>query len=337
MKKTIYIADDIEAMRLMARIFLEKAGYAVEEFPSGDLLLSAFIEKPADLVILDVMMPGPNGFVICKELRKISRVPIIMLTGRSSDLDYVTSRDLGSDDYLLKPVEPNQLIARVNALINRTEKEMDHETIPTFSDDEAAKLKDVMKTYGIVLENMLSQIHEFKAGLESAQMSNPIERFSGRLKTQESIAKKLKKMGAAITAESAQAHLTDIIGIRVISSFTNDIKAIAEHIKFMPGVELLKEKDYVNAPKPSGYRSHHVIISVPVCDGVNAPIPVEFQIRTGAMDFWASLEHKVRYKYNGHVPQHLLNELVICANKINELDERMFLIHDIISLINQKT
>jgi len=92
MSKTrkIYIADDETNIRLGIKTFLENAGYIVEDFENGDLLIEAFSENPADLVILDVMMPGSNGFVVCKELRKLSHVPIIMLTARDSDLDYAT-------------------------------------------------------------------------------------------------------------------------------------------------------------------------------------------------------------------------------------------------------
>jgi len=121
--KRIYIADDETAIRVAIRTFLENAGYVVEDFETGDLLLAAFADKSADLVVLDVMMPGSNGFVICKELRKISRVPIIMLTARDSDLDYATGLDLGSDDYLVKPFSPMALTMRVKAIFRRIEFE----------------------------------------------------------------------------------------------------------------------------------------------------------------------------------------------------------------------
>ena len=119
--KKIYIADDEINIRLGVRTFLENAGYSVEDFENGDLLMKAFLENPADLVILDVMMPGSNGFVICKELRKISRVPIIILTARDSDLDYATGLDLGSDDYLTKPFSSMALVMRVKAIFRRME------------------------------------------------------------------------------------------------------------------------------------------------------------------------------------------------------------------------
>jgi len=119
--KKIYIADDETNIRLGIKTFLEGAGYAVRDFENGDLLLAAFAESPADLVVLDVMMPGSNGFVVCKELRKTSTVPIIMLTARDSDLDYATGLDLGSDDYLTKPFSPMALTMRINAIFRRME------------------------------------------------------------------------------------------------------------------------------------------------------------------------------------------------------------------------
>ena len=121
--KKIYIADDEANIRLGVKTFLENAGYEVEDFETGDSLLAAFTQNPADLIILDVMMPGSNGFVICKEIRKISRVPIIMLTARDSDLDYATGLDLGSDDYLTKPFSPMALTMRVKAIFRRMEFE----------------------------------------------------------------------------------------------------------------------------------------------------------------------------------------------------------------------
>jgi len=120
-KKRIYIADDETNIRLAIKKFLENTGFAVEDFENGDLLMAAFLKSQADLVILDVMMPGSNGFVICKELRKISRVPVIMLTARDSDLDYATGLDLGSDDYLTKPFSPMALIMKIKALFRRME------------------------------------------------------------------------------------------------------------------------------------------------------------------------------------------------------------------------
>jgi len=121
--KLIYIADDESNIRAAIKTFLENAGHVVADFENGDLLLEAFSETSADLVVLDVMMPGSNGFIVCKELRKTSTVPIIMLTARDSDLDYATGLDLGSDDYLVKPFSPMALVKRVEAIFRRIEFE----------------------------------------------------------------------------------------------------------------------------------------------------------------------------------------------------------------------
>jgi DNA-binding response OmpR family regulator len=117
--KLIYIADDDTHIREALKAFLENADYQVEAFESGDLLFAAFTDKPADLVVLDVMMPGSNGFTICKELRRVSHVPIFMLTARDSDLDYQTGLDLGADDFFTKPVSPMTFVMRVKALFRR--------------------------------------------------------------------------------------------------------------------------------------------------------------------------------------------------------------------------
>lgn len=119
MQKLIYIADDEKDIREAIETFLENAGYEVRGFEDGDSLLEAFYEKPADLVILDVMMPGANGFACCKALRKLSYVPIFMLTARDSDLDYQTGLDLGCDDFFTKPVSPMTLVMRTMALFRR--------------------------------------------------------------------------------------------------------------------------------------------------------------------------------------------------------------------------
>ncbi len=123
MNQKIYIADDEENIRTAIKLFLEKSNYEVEDFGTGDALLARFNEVPSDFVILDVMMPGSNGFTILKAIRAESTVPIIMLTARDSDLDYATGLDLGSDDYFTKPFSPMELVMRVKAIFRRIEYE----------------------------------------------------------------------------------------------------------------------------------------------------------------------------------------------------------------------
>lgn len=121
MEKVIYIADDDNNIRNLLKSFLEREGYIVYSFPTGDDLLKKFLSEPCDLIILDVMMPGRDGFFILAEIRKISNVPIIMLTARDSDADYIEGLNLGSDDYFTKPFSPIKLVTRVKSVFSRQE------------------------------------------------------------------------------------------------------------------------------------------------------------------------------------------------------------------------
>ena len=123
MSKLIYIADDEENIRSVVKLFLKNEGYEVRDFENGDLLFEEFKKEKCDLIILDVMMPGSDGFEICTKIREISTVPILMLTARDSDMDYITGITLGSDDYFTKPFRPMSLVVKVKAIFRRIEFE----------------------------------------------------------------------------------------------------------------------------------------------------------------------------------------------------------------------
>ncbi|MCL2840240.1 MAG: response regulator [Defluviitaleaceae bacterium] len=121
--KLIYIADDDYSIREALKAFLDSDGYEVCDFDNGDALLAAFNKKAADLVILDVVMPpGSSGFVVCRELRKISKVPVIMLTARDSELDQQTAMDLGCDYFYTKPTSPMKILERIKEIFERVHK-----------------------------------------------------------------------------------------------------------------------------------------------------------------------------------------------------------------------
>lgn len=136
MNKTIYIADDEKNIRELLQTFLEQEGFLVQSFENGDKLYKALLENEPDLVILDVMMPGTDGFVTCANIRKKSTVPIILLTARGSDADYITGFTLGADDYFTKPFSPIKLTMRVKALFHRMEieKESQNKDVLSFAD-----------------------------------------------------------------------------------------------------------------------------------------------------------------------------------------------------------
>ena len=118
---TIYLADDEKSIRELLHSFLTSDGYEVRSFESGDALRAAFQQEPAELVILDIMMPGTDGLTVCRELRSVSDIPIILLTAKDSELDYVMGISQGGDDYLTKPFRPTILLMKVRALLRRVE------------------------------------------------------------------------------------------------------------------------------------------------------------------------------------------------------------------------
>lgn len=131
-------------------------------------------------------------------------------------------------------------------------------------------------------------------------------------------------------------YINDIAGIRIICSFTSDIYRIAEMIREQRDIKVIAVKDYITYPKVSGYRSYHMIVTVPVyLSDRTVDATVEIQIRTVAMDFWASLEHKIHYKFEGDAPEHIKNGLVECARMVADLDARMLSLNEEILSISQ--
>ncbi|MCQ2458772.1 MAG: GTP pyrophosphokinase family protein [Ruminococcus sp.] len=153
---------------------------------------------------------------------------------------------------------------------------------------------------------------------------NPIHNIEDRLKSPQSIMKKLEKKGLPMTAESAQKNLLDIAGIRVTCYYISDIYSLVEMLSRRDDFTVIKRKDYIKHPKPSGYRSYHMIVNVPVyMSSYKQYAPVEIQIRTIAMDFWASLEHQLKYKPSAQITPEISEELKECAERIAETDMQM--------------
>ena len=167
---------------------------------------------------------------------------------------------------------------------------------------------------------------------------NPIHHMQSRMKTIPSMMDKLRRKGFELSIESAVEHLTDIAGIRVICSYVQDVYTVANLLSGQDDVDLIRVRDYIQAPKENGYRSLHLIVEVPVflAEG-RVMVPVEVQIRTIAMDFWASLEHSLRYKAPESVPEAISAELKQTATDIATLDQRMQSIHDRVEALSEKS
>ena len=158
---------------------------------------------------------------------------------------------------------------------------------------------------------------------------NRIHHMEYRLKSVKSILGKLEKRGLEISLESIVINLTDIAGVRVICNYVSDVYKIADLLIKQNDIKLIKKKDYIKHPKENGYRSLHLVVEVPIFLAEKVqPIPVEIQIRTIAMDFWASLEHHLRYKSDNEVPDGVRDELIDCAKTISHLDYKMQGIHE---------
>lgn len=160
---------------------------------------------------------------------------------------------------------------------------------------------------------------------------NPIEYIKSRIKTPESIVKKLKKNGYESTISNMVTHVKDIAGIRIVCSFTSDIYRLAEMIGKQNDLTVVSVKDYMKHPKESGYKSYHMLVTIPIflSDKI-VDTMVEIQIRTIAMDFWASLEHKIYYKFEGHAPEYISSDLKACAEIVSKLDEKMLSLNEAI-------
>lgn len=161
---------------------------------------------------------------------------------------------------------------------------------------------------------------------------NPIEYITDRIKTPESIVQKLRKHEREESLTNMVQYVNDIAGIRVVCSFMADIYKISEMLGKQGDLVVLSVKDYIKRPKDSGYKSYHMLVTVPIylSDGV-VDVKVEIQIRTIAMDFWASLEHKIYYKFEGNAPEYISNELRECSNIVSQLDNKMLELNEAIN------
>lgn len=191
--------------------------------------------------------------------------------------------------------------------------------------------------YQSALKEIGTKLEILKDEFKFVHKYNPIEHIESRMKSEESIVRKLMKKGQDITVENIERYIDDVAGIRVICSFTPDIYRIVDMISNQDDIEVVKTKDYMVNPKPSGYRSYHMIVKVPIfLSDTVVPTRVEIQIRTVAMDFWASLEHKIYYKYDGHAPEYIRSELRECAEMISYLDSKMLAINEEIHSLKQE-
>lgn len=197
-------------------------------------------------------------------------------------------------------------------------------TEESFREESFREWRRLNKVYEFAIKEISTKINILIEEFKVFHEESPVEHIKTRVKEPRSIVAKLRKLGHDPTPENAKEYLNDIAGIRIVCSYSTDVYRIFEMLCNQSDIKLLKFKDYIKNPKESGYQSLHMIIAIPVflSDGP-MEVKVEIQIRTIAMDFWASLEHKLHYKYYDVAPEHIENELRDCAKLISELDHRM--------------
>lgn len=195
--------------------------------------------------------------------------------------------------------------------------------------DNSKETEGLILKYTSALKTLETEISILLQDYEFKNNYNPVEHIKSRIKSYDSASKKLLSRGYEITIENIEEHVHDMIGLRIVCSFLSDVYKIVELIENSDQITVHNKKDYISNPKESGYSSYHLLVYVPVylIDGVKL-VEAEIQIRTMAMDFWASLDHKIMYKFKGDIPEEIKEGMKICANDIHELDQKMLNINN---------
>ncbi len=188
-----------------------------------------------------------------------------------------------------------------------------------------------MFLYNSAMKKVRTKIEILSDEFQYVHQYNPIEYIKSRLKSPESIVNKLRKNKIEISVANMMEQLNDVAGVRVVCSFTSDIYKLADMIGKQADLTVVAIKDYIKRPKESGYKSYHMIVTVPIyMTDREEQIKVELQIRTIAMDFWASLEHKIYYKFEGNAPDYISRDLRECSDLVSKLDDKMLSLNEAI-------
>lgn len=199
------------------------------------------------------------------------------------------------------------------------------------------EVSELMLKYNFALQLLETQFNILIKEFEFKNKYNPVEHMKSRLKTEKSIIDKLNKKGYEITAKNMISHVHDIIGIRIVCSFLDDVYDIVDIIKSSKQFKIKEEKDYIKNPKSTGYMSYHLIVLVPIyLNETVEHLEAEIQIRTSAMDFWASIDHKVQYKFPSEIPEEVKKEMYNCSLDIRKLDEKMQQLNEFVNKYNKE-
>lgn len=300
----IVVVDDAEINRELLQNIL-KDNYIIDLAQDGEEALQKLHrhENETAALLLDLQMPKMDGFSVIAEMKKDglqNKIPVLVISGERSV----------------------ELFASKNQLEQTVEEQ-------TEKLKEAKPFANLMMQYRCAIMEMETKLKVLNDEFTQTYNRNPFESIQSRLKSPESIYGKLRRKGYPVTVKNIEKYLSDVAGIRVICSFPDDIYRLAELIVRQDDIILLKEKDYIKHPKENGYRSLHLILNIPVFLSKGKKyMKVELQFRTIAMDFWASLEHKLKYKKDMESAEEIVAQLKACAESIEALDYQMQEIRD---------
>ena len=334
----ILVVDDEEVNREILYNIL-KDDCVVETAEDGQKALERLQESHHEMaaLLLDLHMPGMDGFAIIEKMKMngwISRIPILIISSENAVEIENQCFELGVSDFIHKPFVPSIVKNRVKNTIelfnckNQLEiRVAEQSEIIRLQEERLGSLEafnKMMIEYSSAIMEVETRLKVLNAMFSEEYKRNPFESIKSRLKKPESIYKKLEKKGYSFTIENIREYIVDVAGLRVICSFPDDIYRLAELLVRQDDIILLKEKDYIKKPKSNGYRSLHLILNVPVfLPDDKKYIKAEVQFRTIAMDFWASLEHKLKYKKDIENTEEIERQLKACADSIEELDYQM--------------
>lgn len=202
----------------------------------------------------------------------------------------------------------------------------------SFFDIDYSSIDHLMLKYHYALNKLDTELNIIIKEYEFNNKYKPVEHIKSRIKTKESAIKKLESKGYEINVENLKKYVHDMVGFRIVCSFISDVYSIVEKIENSKCIEVKEKKDYIKNPKNSGYTSYHLIVLVPIyLENEMEYIEAEIQIRTMAMDFWASLDHKIQYKFSDVVPEEIKKEMYNCSLAIKTLDRKMLGINEIVN------
>ncbi|MCI8660330.1 MAG: response regulator [Lachnospiraceae bacterium] len=341
----ILVVDDSELNRELLQDML-KDDYVIEMAEDGKQAIHKLEEysRETAALLLDLNMPVMDGFSVIAEMRRngwMKKIPVLIISSEYAAEVESTCFELGVSDFIHRPFEEKivrnrvrntiELFACKNQLEEKVEEQEEQiEEQKNIIRQQAEKLREeksfnkLMLEYSAAIMEVETRLRVLNKEFSQEYNRNPFESIMSRLKSPESIFEKLERRGFPVSVESIRENLTDVAGLRVICSFPDDIYRLAELFTRQDDIILMVEKDYIKNPKTNGYRSLHLILSVPIfLSNEKKYVSVEVQFRTIAMDFWASLEHKLKYKKNIGKTDDIEEQLRNCADSIEELDYQM--------------